>query len=321
MRAASRRSVHAILSLMIYRHAHRHGVWVDLEQPTPEEIHAVSREFGVHERVEAELLSPTPSPLVAGEGDTAFSALHFPVKGEDESATRAQEIDFVVGRHFLISVRYEVIAPLRELQKVLETDELLSGRTPLTTDVLLEVLFAHLFESVRDYAYHLSNRIATIEREMYAGHERRCVHAISDVSRGFLHLESLLKTQEEPLERFLHTLSEKDFFGPSFKERAARILAEQRLVSRLVETHRALAAELRETNKALLESRQNEIMKTLTVANFIFLPLELIAFVFGMHALGTPLEANPDAFWIIMAFMLVIVAVLTVYFARKRWIF
>jgi magnesium transporter len=82
-----------------------------------------------------------------------------------------------------------------------------------------------------------------------------------------------------------------------------------------------MATELRETNAALLEARQNEIMKTLTVANFIFLPLELIAFVFGMHALGTPLESNPNAFWIIMAFMLGIIGVMTIYFARKRWIF
>ena len=147
------------------------------------------------------------------------------------------------------------------------------------------------------------------------------VSAVSDIRRGYLHLESTLRSQEEPLERFLHILSERGFFGPSFADRGRRILADEAQVVRLVEMHRAVATELRETNKSLLESRQNEIMKTLTVVNFIFLPLELIAFVFGMHALGTPLEGNPDAFWIIMAFMVGIVGVLTIYFARKRWIF
>lgn len=306
---------------MMYRHAHTRGVWVDLEQPTPEEIHAVAREFGVNERIEAELLSPTPSPLVASEGDVAFCALHFPALEEHAGPVRDQELDFVVGKHFIITARYEVIAPLHELQKVLEADELVAGKTVLSTDVLLEVLFAHLFESMRDHAFHLSGHITAIERDMYTGHERDCVRAISEVSRSFLHLEATIKNQEEPIGRFLHTLAERGFFGPSFEERVARVMAEQRLVMRLAETHRAVAAELRETNKALLESRQNEIMKTLTVVNFIFLPLELTAFIFGMHALGTPLEHNPNAFWLIIAFMVGIIGILTIYFAKKRWIF
>ncbi|MCX6789948.1 MAG: hypothetical protein NTV60_00270 [Candidatus Kaiserbacteria bacterium] len=62
-------------------------------------------------------------------------------------------------------------------------------------------------------------------------------------------------------------------------------------------------------------------MKTLTVINFIVLPLELITFIFGMHALGAPLEQNPNAFWIIMAAMLGIGGLMTTLLARKRWLF
>ncbi len=300
---------------------HRHGVWVDLEQPTEEEIHDIALEFGIGERIEAELLSPTPSPLVAGEEELALSILHFPVSSDDSGIVGSQEVDIIVGRTFLITVRYEVVASLDGLRRILETEDLVSGRASLATDALLEVLFAHLYDSVREEARVLASRLSVIERQMFSGQERSSVRAISDVSRSYLHLESTLRGQEEPLERFLAALGERNFFGPSFAERASRILAEQTQVIHLIQMHREMAAELRETNQSLLESRQNEVMKTLTVANFIFLPLELIAFIFGMHALGTPLETNPDAFWIIMAVMLVFVGVMTAYFAKKRWLF
>lgn len=306
---------------MIFRHEHRDGVWLDLEQPTPEEIRSIAREFSVGERIESELLSPTPSPLVAGDGNVALSVLHFPAQSEAQGTIKNQEVDFIVGRKFVITVRYEVIAPLHALRKILEAEELVSGRMPIGSDTLLEILFAHLYEAVRDHTSHLADQLGRIEHDMFSGHERSSVRAISDVSREFLHLDASIRGQEDPLQRFFHTLAERNFFGPSFSERAGRILADRLQVTHVIQTHRAMATELRETNASLLEARQNEVMKTLTVANFIFLPLELTAFVFGMHALGTPLENNPNAFWIIMAVMLGIIGIMTVYFARKRWIF
>ncbi len=307
---------------MIFRHEYRDGIWVDLEQPSEDEIRQVAREFSISERIETELLSPTPSPLVANDTDAALLVLHFPTQGAVEGETKSQEIDFVVGAHFILTVRYEVIAPLHLLKKILEAQKLVTGQAVvITTDVLFEILFAHLYTAVRDHANHIAGRLVRVEQDMFDGHERTTVRLISNISREFLHLEAALANQEEPLSRFLQTLTARNFFGNSFAERAVRITAERTQVSHLIATNRAVATELRETNSVLLETRQNEIMKTLTIITFLMLPLELIAFVFGMHAPGTPLEQNPNAFWIIMTFMLALVGVMVLFFARKRWIF
>ena len=134
------------------------------------------------------------------------------------------------------------------------------------------------------------------------------------------HLEAMLVNHEEPLARFLKTLSERNFFGASFAERASRIMAERVHVSHLIHTYRAVATELRETNMALLETRQNEIMKSLTVITIIVLPLELIAFIFGMGLLGTPFKDDPNAFWIILAFMVATSGVVAGFLSRKHWL-
>lgn len=304
----------------MFRYEYPGGVWVDLERPSSDEIRQVAHEFSINERLEAELLSPTPAPLVAGDDSATLLVLHFPEHETGSENTRDQEIDFIVGSHFIVTVRYEVIVPLHHLKKLLETQQLVTDHSTMNTDVLLEILFAHLYTSVRNHTDHAADDIARVERAMFEGRERAAVHLISGISREFLHLEAALANQEDPLGRFLKALSRRNFFGPSFAERSERILAERKQVARLVITHRAIATELRETNSALLETRQNEIMKTLTVVTFIFLPLELITFVFGMHALGAPFEQDPNAFWIITGGMLLVAVLITAFVTKKRWL-
>ena len=311
---------------MMYRQAHHGGVWVDLEQPSDEEVRAVAREFGISERLEAEILSPTPFPLVSSDEGVALAVLHFPSHGNEhdpkgtESETRSQEVDFIVGAHFVITVRYEVIAPLHRLRRLLESEEMVGGKATITTETLLEILFAHLYAAVREHVTHVSDRLSRIEHEMFGGKERSAVRAISGVNREYLHLLAALANQEGPLDRFLSALARPGYFGGPFAERATRVQGERGQVESLVRTHLALATELRETNSALLNATQNEIMKTLTVINFIFLPLGLISWIFAMRTEGMPIIDSPDAFWIVIGIMFGVSLLLALFFARKRWL-
>ncbi len=305
---------------MISRNEYRGGVWVDLEQPTEEEIQSVVQEYAISKQFEKELVSPTPFPMVAADGGAVLLVLHFPAHGAENGDTVNQEVDFVVGKHFIVTVRYEVIAPLYHLKKLLEAQKLVGEKDTITTDVMLEILFAHLYTSVRDHTDHAVDNVERVEHEMFDGHERETIRAISNINREFLHIEALLANQEEPLSRFLATVAEHVSFGPSFAERSERIRAERAQVARLITTHRAIAAELRRTNSSLLEVRQSEIMKTLTTVNFIFLPLGLITWTFAMRTEGTPLIDSPNAFWIVLGIMFGVALVLTLFFMRKRWL-
>ncbi|MFZ2167843.1 MAG: magnesium transporter CorA family protein [Minisyncoccia bacterium] len=305
---------------MVFRYKYRGGTWIDLEHPTEEEVRHVAQEFGINERLETELFAPTPAPLVASDGGATFIALHFPAHGANDGDTLDQEVDFVIGESFIITVRYEVVAPLHRLRKMLEAQQIISPDDTMTTDVLLEILFAHLYTSVRDHVDSVAHRLTRIEQDMFNGLERTTVRAISNISREFLHIEAALANQEGPLNRFMKAIITRGTFGASFAERGERIFAERAQVARLVMTFRAVATELRETNASLLGARQNEIMKTLTIVNFIFLPLGLISWTFSMRTEGMPIIASPNAFWIVLSIMIGVTIVLTAFFIKKRWL-
>jgi Mg2+ and Co2+ transporter CorA len=66
--------------------------------------------------------------------------------------------------------------------------------------------------------------------------------------------------------------------------------------------------------------RTNEIMRTLTVLTAIFLPLNLIAGIFGMNFEFIPLLHQSNGFWMAMVAMAVIASSLVAFFWRKRYL-
>jgi magnesium transporter len=78
--------------------------------------------------------------------------------------------------------------------------------------------------------------------------------------------------------------------------------------------------ELRATNDSLLNTKQNEIMKTLTVLAFLFLPLTFITGVFGMNTVNDPIIGGPGDFYILTGGMVVIAVCCFVYFRHRDWL-
>jgi magnesium transporter len=66
--------------------------------------------------------------------------------------------------------------------------------------------------------------------------------------------------------------------------------------------------------------RTNEIMRTLTVLTAVFLPLNLIAGIFGMNFEFIPLLHRSNGFWLAMVLMLSIGSGLVLFFWRKRYL-
>ena len=67
-------------------------------------------------------------------------------------------------------------------------------------------------------------------------------------------------------------------------------------------------------------NRTNDIMRTLTVLTAVFLPLNLIAGIFGMNFQFIPLVHQQEGFWWAMAAMIVIALGLSVFFWRHRYL-
>lgn len=304
---------------MVTRHERGGVTWVDLESPTHDELHGVMLEFGIDARVESEIVAPTPYPLVALFPEYAYLILHFPTADAD-SGTRNQEVDIIAGKHFLITVRYEMVGSIYTLHKAFEAETLIG--TPAKTDTghLLERVARHLYSSMREEIEGVAVKLEHIERDIFSGKERSMVRAISETGRVLLRFETTLARHEEPLSAFLEALQATPLLTSRFKTPALHIGAERAHVASLVASYRAVARELRATNDALLSSAQNEALKMFTAITVAFLPLTFVAGLFGMHTEYEPIIGMPHDFWVIVGLMVVLEVLLLAFLRAKRWL-
>lgn len=304
---------------MISRYTYKDLVWVDLESPTQEEVRGVMEEFNIHPLAAEELLIPTLRPKVDLYHDFIYLILHFPAISHQHNGGNEQEIDFIIGKKFLITTHYELIDPLHEFSKVFEVNSILE-KTNMGDHAgfILFYLLKELYKMMGRELNHIEHDFKEIEPNIFGGKERDMVASISNLNRDLLTFRQAIRPHKEVLESF--ELAGTKFFGADFSYYLRTIIGEYFKISSILDGHRETLLELRNTNDSLLTTKTNEIMKTIAVVSFFTFPLSLIAAIFGMNIENFPIIGNANDFWIIIGVMALVTVTIFIYFKRKRWI-
>jgi magnesium transporter len=146
-------------------------------------------------------------------------------------------------------------------------------------------------------------------------------------ARGELHtLEDLCEEQNDAMQEWLDTAREQPPMALSQAERdgliaRARDVIEhiQRVVHHVRRIEQAAETAV-QIHFSAQSHRTNDIMRTLTALTAIFLPLNLIAGIFGMNFEFLPLIHVQSGFWWALGTMALIAVALGVVFWRKRYL-
>ena len=303
---------------MITRHTRRNLLWIDCVSPTPAEIRSLMEEFSIDPSLAEELLLPSFRPRVERRGEIIYLILHFPVfRGAHQH--HEHEMDFLIGKNFLITTRYENIDPLHTFAKAFEVNTILGNDSSISNGGHIFISMTRAFYlALGSEADAVHRRLRDIEDHVFSGDERRMVAQISQVGRVIHHFRQALLSHDETL-KSLEPVGAR-FFGAEFSYHVRELVgAYERVLRRLENLHDSLT-ELRETNNSLLSTKQNEIMKTLTMMAFVTFPLSLISSIFGMNTHATPIVGTPFDFWIVLGLMAALALSFFVYFRHRGWL-
>ena len=109
---------------MITTHNHRGLVWIDLQTPNDKEIGDVVRRYGLNPLVGEELKDSPSSAKVNFYKDYILVVLTLPVRIHSGEAYEIvdREVDFVIGKNFLITSRTETLEQLEYFAKIFDTN-------------------------------------------------------------------------------------------------------------------------------------------------------------------------------------------------------
>lgn len=304
---------------MVSRYTYKDLVWVDLQSPTPEEVRALMEEFNIHPLVADELLTPTLRSKVDVYHDFIYLILHFPTITHKHDGGEDQEIDFIVGKKFIITTHYDLIDQLHEFSKVFEVNSILDkSNIGDHAGFILFYLLKDLYKMLDGELEHINHDFNDIQAKIFSGKERDMVNAISHINRDLLNFKQILRPHKEVLESF--EIAGTKFFEGDFSYYLRTIVGEFYKISAALDGHRETVLDLRDTNDSLLTTKTNDIMKLLTVMSFTMLPLSFVASLFGMNAVNMPLIGDPNDFWIILLGMFVAGLFLVGFFKFRKWL-
>lgn len=316
---------------MIKQLKYQNITWINLTAPTKEEINKLEGDYSIHQLVGHELLEPSNRAKVDVYDDYIYLILHFPadkiqrpVYGEDVHEDDIYEVDFVLGKDFLITTHYESIPPLEEFSQILEASASLltnkKEKQAVHAGHIFYYIIRQLYQSLEISLGNINLKLKRTEQKIFAGKEAEMVKTLSELNRQLLDFRWALRHHREIIDSL--TLAGADFYGDKFKYYLSSISGEYEKISRLVDSNRENFIELRSTNESLLSIKINQIMKILTAITAILLPVNLVAQIFGMSGTETNMLIIKDAngFVIALVLMIVVGIIATIIARVKKWI-
>jgi magnesium transporter len=185
---------------MVKKYTYKGIVWVNLESPTQKDIEEVAREYRIHDIVAEELAAPSIRSKVDSHDDYVYFIFHFPVREASPGDADRSEIDFVVGKHFIITTHYAPFPPLEELGEILETRGPLIGKNKiLNAGHLFFFIARHLYETLFSPLEAMTLELEDIERGIFEGQERAMVIRLSTASQRLIDFKKAIRSHRELL--------------------------------------------------------------------------------------------------------------------------
>jgi magnesium transporter len=291
-------------------------LWVDLAAPSIPESLVLSDTFGFHPLSVEDAMTPVEYPKVEAYNGYLYVILH----GIDFRAAQhgfaTRDVDFFIGPNYLVTVHDGSAPSIAELRSHCPRNANILGEGPVA---LFHRIVDAMVDHYRPEVEKLADRLDELEKDVFDRPRSTLVREILDEKRDVSSLRRVITPQRDVVARlarrdFADISTEMSFRFRDVYDQLVRIaddsLIFQDRITSILDAH-----------LSNVSNRLNEVMKVLTVVSVIFMPLTLLA---GLYGVNVPLPRFPggDAsqFWWLCGISLAVIVAMLALFRRKRWI-
>lgn len=289
-------------------------VWVDCTNPIKDELEVISDKTGIPLEDLKEVLDEDERPRVAEHEHYALIVFRAPVHEGHETETTPLSI--FVGKNWVVTLRLRDIVPVDRLHKQSGTARLhLVERGPghFVYRLLDEVLLSYF--SIMD---KVEERIDAVEVRVFRRPERPTAREIFALKKILIYFHKALAANREVIagieKEYLKQIPRQDL--KNYRNLYNDIVE---LID-LESTYRDILTGTLDMYLSTVSNNLNQIMKKLTaLASFVLIPT-LITGIYGMNFAFMPEVGWKYGYFIALGLMVFSVALLYVYFKKKRWL-
>jgi magnesium transporter len=286
--------------------------WIDLASPRPELVGAVGRRLGLHPLIAEDIVEKKERAKIELIGD----AVHLVTFVLDPSQDgRGEEVDFVLGRDYLLSVHGPTWDPTGAHQLRMGIGSILE-KGP---DLLLWALTDSIVDGYFPTFDRIADEIETVQDAILGTPQPAALERVFQLRGELIRMRHVLAPSREAFSQ----LTSREF--PVVSETA--ILYFRDVYDHLIrlneelDTQRELLTGTLDVYLTSVNNNLSSIMKRLTGVTVILAGVGAIGGLFGMSEAATAFSGQEGAgFWIVLIATAVGAAVATLFLRRINWL-
>ncbi len=290
-------------------------LWVDVSAPATDDSHILSDVFRFHPLSVEDALSEIHHPKIESYDGYLYLVLHGIDFQETERHFATHDIDFFVGRNYLVTVHDGTSRSIDDVRASCDRHGHVLAEGPIGA---LHRIVDSLVDHYRPEVEEFERRISEIEEMAFTGRQE-VVRELLALKRDVAWMRRVIIPQRDAVGR----LARREFAAIS-DEMAYRFRDVHDGLVRLAEEGTLFqdrVTGILDAHLTIVSNRLNQVMKLLTVMATIFLPLGVLS---GLYGMNVPLPSLPGGdgvqFWWIVGIMAGIALLMVVLFRRVRWI-
>lgn len=289
-------------------------LWVDLPAGTSQELTPIGELFGFHPLAIEDALGYAEHPKVDDYGPYLHIVVHGLECDADTFEMRVLELDLFLGQQYLVTFHHSPLHCLGALwQRVLRDDRLLQ-RGP---DGLAHVALDMLVDDLMPVLDKLDATIEDLEDEILANPSQQTLMRILDIKRATLQMRRTVVPEREVTLKLSRDAS--PLVQPKTQLYFRDVYDHLVRVTDINESLRDLVSAALEMYLSVASNRMNEIMKVLTLVTTVFMPLTLVAGIYGMNFRTMPELEWRYGYPAIVLGMVLLSAAMAYWFRRRGW--
>ena len=287
-------------------------LWVDLTDPSPEQVAEVARLLGLHPLVAEDILEGNQRAKI----EVTDQPVHIVMFSLDYQREMLQtEIDFVLGASFLLTV-HEVTWDPHATTHLREGLEPIVKRGP---DHLLWALVDALVDSYFPFVDRLGDEVDEIEDEVVTNANARVLGRLFQLKKDLL----TARRAAAPVREIFNQLTNRDM---ALIDREEVIYFRDvydhliRLTDEL-DNYRELASSALDVYLSTVNNNLSLIMKRLTGVTVFLAGIGAVAGIFGMSEAGAAFQgAEAGGFWLVTLFTVLLAGSAAALLRKIGWI-
>ncbi|MEF2967799.1 magnesium/cobalt transporter CorA [Paenibacillus sp. M1] len=287
--------------------------WVDFNMPTPEEAEKLDTFFRFHPLAIEDCLYVLQRPKIDYYEGYQFLVLH----ALDPDTLGAAEVNLFIGDKFLVSFHHQKLEGVDEVWEGLVNGAQKRRAWARGPFAVAYMVIDSLVDRYFPCVYAVEDELDELEKR--GGHES--VELL--MNQVFALRGRLLKLRRTivPMRDLMYRILNSQHIQGEREPRAyfADIHDHLLKLSEMIETDREMTADLRDSYISLNSNRMNGIMKTLTVITTVFMPLTLIAGIYGMNFINMPELNWQYGYYAVLGLMALLGIWMILVFVKRGW--